>query len=68
MKGHPHPLLILELERADHETLAGRVFAAYGTAVEFARWLGLAGAIEAAVRVAQAEDDRARTTEGHSDD
>lgn len=66
MNGNAHPILILELESADDETLAGRVSAARGTAVSFAGWLGLAGAIEAALR-ADVDDDPERTG-GHGHD
>lgn len=57
--------LLLELETTDAETIAGRVSNTEGTAVEFAGWLGLAGAIEAALRhQAEADDGRSAHTGG----
>jgi len=49
MPRHVRPTLILELDRADAETIAGRVSNDNDTAIEFVGWLGLAGAIEAAL-------------------
>ena len=46
----PHPTLILELERADGELIAGRISTNTKTAIAFVGWLGLAGAIETALR------------------
>lgn len=68
MTRHPHPILILELERADGETLSGRVSAKHGHAVTFTGWLGLAGAIETALRTAGSAGEEAAHNGGHSDE
>lgn len=46
----PPPTLMLELERADGDQIAGRLSTTAGTAIAFVGWLGLAGAIETALR------------------
>lgn len=67
MNERGHPVLILELDSEDDEALAGRVSAESGAPVPFTGWLGLAGAIEAALRARHEEDDPERAG-GHGDD
>ena len=61
----PSPTLLLELERADADSIAGRISTKTGTAIDFVGWLGFAGAIDAALRDAEPANDP-ETTEGGS--
>lgn len=67
MNERDRPILILELDSEDDDGFAGRVSAESGATVPFAGWLGLASAIEAALRAHREEDDPERTG-GHGDD
>ena len=57
MASNPYPTLILELERADADSIAGRISTKTGAAIEFVGWLGFAGAIEAALRDCEPAND-----------
>ena len=59
----PSPTLMLELERADGDQIVGRLSTTTGTAIAFVGWLGLAGAIETALREGEPASDP-ETTEG----
>lgn len=61
---NPTPTLILELERAGGDSIAGRVSTRTGTAIDFVGWLGLAGAIETALRDGETGSDRQSTDGG----
>lgn len=58
------PTLILELDRAGGDSIAGRVSTRTGTSIDFVGWLGLAGAIETALRDGEPTDDRQSTDGG----
>ena len=64
MASNPYPTLILELERADADSIAGRISTTNGSAIDFVGWLGLAGAIEAALRDSEPANDPASTDGG----
>ena len=64
MASNPYPTLILELERADADSIAGRISMKSGAAIDFVGWLGFAGAIEAALRDGERANDRDSTHGG----
>ena len=64
MASNPYPTLILELERADADAIAGRISTKTGEAIDFVGWLGFAGAIEAALRDGEPAIDRDSTDGG----
>ena len=66
MTSNPPPTLILELERADGELIAGRISTSTRAAIAFVGWLGLAGAIEAALRDGEPANDAEPTQGGGS--
>jgi hypothetical protein len=50
-------MLILELEDGEGDSLAGRITSLAGNGIQFVGWLGLAGAIEAALQGDHADED-----------
>ena len=64
MASNPYPTLILELERADADSIAGRISNSTGAAIDFVGWLGFAGAIDAALRDAEPDSDPGSTQGG----
>ena len=66
MTTDPYPTLILELEQADGELIAGRISTSTNAAIAFVGWLGLASAIETALSDGEPANDPASTQGGVS--